>query len=116
MLRNLQHQKLNMHETTTGFGKSKTDQERQEHMLRTSQLKSEYNNPCIKEQEMSYKCLSDNGYDREKCSLQFANYKGCKEFWNRVRSDRRSKGIYPYLPVPEEREKIREEYMRSKGK
>lgn len=38
-------------------------------------------NPCLKEQRLSYKCLSDNDYDKEKCQLQFENYKMCKRFW-----------------------------------
>lgn len=45
---------------------------------------AELHNPCLKEQEMSYKCLHDNGFDRDKCELYFLNYKNCKEFWVRL--------------------------------
>lgn len=40
-------------------------------------------NPCLKEQNLSYKCLGDNNYDKDKCQLEFENYKACKGFWVR---------------------------------
>uniref|UniRef100_A0A182M397 THAP-type domain-containing protein n=1 Tax=Anopheles culicifacies TaxID=139723 RepID=A0A182M397_9DIPT len=43
---------------------------------------AEKNNPCLKEQELSYKCLSKNNFDHGKCELYYANYNNCKEFWN----------------------------------
>lgn len=43
----------------------------------------EETNPCLKEQELSYKCLSMNNYDKDKCQLEFENYKTCKGFWVR---------------------------------
>uniref|UniRef100_A0A182VBP2 THAP-type domain-containing protein n=1 Tax=Anopheles merus TaxID=30066 RepID=A0A182VBP2_ANOME len=42
---------------------------------------AEKNNPCLKEQELSYKCLSKNNFDHGKCELYYANYNNCKEFW-----------------------------------
>ncbi|XP_055372957.1 coiled-coil-helix-coiled-coil-helix domain-containing protein 7 [Condylostylus longicornis] len=75
---------------------------------------AEKNNPCLKEQELSFKCLSKNNFNREACEVYFANYNNCKEFWNKIRLDRRRKGIEPYLPNIEEREKIKEEYMKTK--
>ncbi|XP_065566512.1 coiled-coil-helix-coiled-coil-helix domain-containing protein 7-like [Artemia franciscana] len=71
----------------------------------------EINNPCLKESNMSYKCLKENGYDRDLCEKYFANYAACKTFWGKVTTDRRNKGIHPFLPPPEEREKVKEEYL-----
>uniref|UniRef100_A0A1B0CDV1 Coiled-coil-helix-coiled-coil-helix domain-containing protein 7 n=1 Tax=Lutzomyia longipalpis TaxID=7200 RepID=A0A1B0CDV1_LUTLO len=75
---------------------------------------AEKNNPCLKEQELSYKCLDKNNYDREKCEIFFQNYKNCKDFWNRVKSERKWKGIKPYLPDVSEREGIKAAYMATK--
>ncbi|CAD7081159.1 unnamed protein product [Hermetia illucens] len=75
---------------------------------------AERDNPCLKEQELSYKCLHKNNFDREKCEVYFANYNNCKEFWNKVRSDRRFRGITPYLPDIADREQIKAEYMKTK--
>ncbi|CAK1591258.1 unnamed protein product [Parnassius mnemosyne] len=69
-------------------------------------------NPCLKEQTQSYECLSKNGYDQEKCEAYFDNYNTCKKFWGQVYRDRRAKGIHPYLPDLEDREKIKSEYMK----
>lgn len=44
-------------------------------------LDAEKNNPCLKEQHLTYKCLSDAQYDKEKCSIYFENYNSCKAFW-----------------------------------
>ncbi|XP_065359589.1 coiled-coil-helix-coiled-coil-helix domain-containing protein 7 [Calliphora vicina] len=77
---------------------------------------AERDNPCLKEQELSYKCLSKSNYDREACEVYFANYKNCKDFWHKIRSDRRAKGIAPYLPPVEEREAIKAEHMKTKPK
>jgi len=30
---------------------------------------------------MSMQCLTDNDYDRDKCSLYFLNYRNCLKFW-----------------------------------
>lgn len=67
-------------------------------------------NPCIKEQEMSYQCLDDHGYDRDQCTKHFKNYKNCREFWRLVSRDRKKKGIEPNLPPVEERGRAFEEY------
>lgn len=96
--------------TKTGF-ESKTEEQRQANIKRGSDLNNLYNNPCLKEHKMSLDCLDRNGYKHDKCGLQFANYKACREFWNRVQAERRRQGIYPYLPYPEDREKIQAEYF-----
>lgn len=64
---------------------------------------AEKDNPCLKvcltqkdkycpsivyflvsqEQELSYKCLNKNNFNREACEVYFANYKNCKDFWVR---------------------------------
>ncbi|XP_022688573.1 coiled-coil-helix-coiled-coil-helix domain-containing protein 7-like isoform X1 [Varroa jacobsoni] len=69
------------------------------------------NNPCLREQEISLKCLEQNGYDKDKCGLQFLNYKRCKVFWTRVIRDRQSRGISPDLPPIEERARAKKEYL-----
>ncbi|XP_053618030.1 coiled-coil-helix-coiled-coil-helix domain-containing protein 7 [Plodia interpunctella] len=68
-------------------------------------------NPCLKEQEQSYRCLDKNGFDQEKCQEHFDNYNTCKKFWGSVYQDRRAKKIYPYLPDVEDREKIKTDYF-----
>ncbi|XP_055620969.1 coiled-coil-helix-coiled-coil-helix domain-containing protein 7 [Toxorhynchites rutilus septentrionalis] len=75
---------------------------------------AEKNNPCLHEQGLVHKCLNVNNYDKEKCELYFSNYKNCKDFWYKVSRDRRSRGIYPYLPDVEDRAKLKAEYMKSK--
>ncbi|CAG9131620.1 unnamed protein product [Plutella xylostella] len=68
-------------------------------------------NPCLKEQDQSYNCLDKNNYDHEKCQVYFDNYNICKKFWGQVYRDRKAKGIHPFLPDIEEREKIRMEHL-----
>uniref|UniRef100_T1H7F4 Coiled-coil-helix-coiled-coil-helix domain-containing protein 7 n=1 Tax=Megaselia scalaris TaxID=36166 RepID=T1H7F4_MEGSC len=65
------------------------------------------------EQELSYKCLDKNNYDREKCEVYFAN-KNCRSFWDKVKTDRRKKGILPVMPDLEDRQKIKEEYFKTR--
>ncbi|XP_034942728.1 coiled-coil-helix-coiled-coil-helix domain-containing protein 7 [Chelonus insularis] len=81
--------------------------------IRDTRLTSSENNPCLKEHYLSLKCLDDNQYDHDACLWYFENYKNCKGFWNDVMHDRRSKGITPILPPVEEREKMKEEYMKN---
>lgn len=33
------------------------------------------------EQAKSFKCLSDNHYDKDQCELFFVNYTNCQKFW-----------------------------------
>ncbi|XP_044736384.1 coiled-coil-helix-coiled-coil-helix domain-containing protein 7 [Chrysoperla carnea] len=73
-------------------------------------------NPCSKEQAMSYKCLNDNNFDREKCEVFFVNYNNCKEFWNKIRLSRKRKGIIPNMPPLSERAKIKEEFFENLNK
>lgn len=82
----------------------------------SGQLFDEVNNPCVKELKLSYKCLDDNAFDRDKCGRHFENYKACKAFWNKVKSDRRHQNIRPHLPPPEERDQIKLEHMKSIAK
>lgn len=42
---------------------------------------AERDNPCLREQELSFKCLNKYNYDRDKCEVYFANYNNCKDFW-----------------------------------
>ncbi|XP_071449454.1 coiled-coil-helix-coiled-coil-helix domain-containing protein 7 isoform X2 [Hetaerina americana] len=67
-----------------------------------------------KEQAMSYKCLDDNNFDKDKCQMFFENYRKCQDFWTKISNERRRKGIEPYMPFPEERDRIKEEYIKSR--
>ncbi|KAK9294966.1 hypothetical protein QLX08_010604 [Tetragonisca angustula] len=73
-------------------------------------------NPCFQEYNISAKCLERNRYDYDKCSLQFENYRCCKKLWGKIIHSRRMENIKPYIPLPEEREKIKQEYIKSKQK
>ncbi|KAK0181670.1 hypothetical protein PV327_003935 [Microctonus hyperodae] len=77
---------------------------------------SENANPCMKERLLSLKCLDENNYKQEACKLYFDNYKNCNKFWKEVYFTRRQQGISPYLPEPEERAKIKDEYLKSMKK
>lgn len=90
---------------------------------------AEKNNPCLREQERSFQCFNDNDYNKEACQREIDNYNICKSFWvtqilsgicsvlikchlqNSVKSDRRRKGIKPYLPPIEERHQIKKEFF-----
>jgi len=93
---------------------SKNPEERRVVIETASKHNSALSNPCLKEQEQSYKCLSQNNYDKDKCAHFFANYTACHKFWSKVQLDRRRKGIRPFLPRPEERDRIKEEYLQKK--
>ncbi|KAL1420705.1 hypothetical protein MTO96_004444 [Rhipicephalus appendiculatus] len=73
------------------------------------------NNPCFKEQKLSMKCLEDNGYDYDRCQVYFENFKACKGFWLAIVKDRRKKGIHPALPPLEERDSIKQEYLKQEA-
>eukprot|EP00055_Hartaetosiga_balthica_P009964 m.41023 g.41023 ORF g.41023 m.41023 type:complete len:86 (+) comp6971_c1_seq2:349-606(+) len=40
---------------------------------------------CDPEKKASYKCLDDNGYEREKCKEFFDAYNDCRKRWQRAR-------------------------------
>lgn len=73
-------------------------------------------NPCLREYNISWKCLENNKYKANNCIIQFENYKRCKKFWTAVINNRKIQGIKPHLPLPEEREKIKEKYLQSRKK
>ncbi|XP_008544557.1 coiled-coil-helix-coiled-coil-helix domain-containing protein 7 [Microplitis demolitor] len=80
--------------------------------IQDSRLESPENNPCLKEHRLSLKCIADNYENKnEACAVYFDNYKACKKFWNNVYSDRKRRGVEPYLPPPDEREKIKSDYL-----
>lgn len=81
------------------------------HALKRNQ---EINNPCYKEHLLSLKCLDFNQKERQACEVYFKNYKNCKEFWANVQSERKSKGIKPYMPSLEERKKIKADFLNSR--
>uniref|UniRef100_A0A0K8RNV5 Coiled-coil-helix-coiled-coil-helix domain-containing protein 7 n=1 Tax=Ixodes ricinus TaxID=34613 RepID=A0A0K8RNV5_IXORI len=92
----------------TDAGKSLTRAEKA-----TSQ---DLNNPCLKEQRLSLKCLDDNGYDKKKCESFFVNYNVCQKFWLSITKERKALGIEPALPPPEEREGIKRDRLRKAPK
>ncbi|XP_012055895.1 PREDICTED: coiled-coil-helix-coiled-coil-helix domain-containing protein 7 [Atta cephalotes] len=82
------------------------------HTLRRNQ---ETDNPCYKEYLLSLKCLSSGkGNSHETCQPYFVNYRNCKDFWASVQHDRKLKDIEPYLPPPEERAKIKTDFLNSR--
>lgn len=103
-----------MNRNPADFPKSKNEAERQANIRRASDMNDAYNNPCLTEQKLTYQCLSDNHYDRDACSLYFHNYRRCVDFWLKIKSDRRKKGISPDLPWPDEREEILRAHKESK--
>lgn len=60
-------------------------------------------NYCLDQANASYKCLSDNGYDKEKCEEYFEAYRNCKKEFNKIKAERRRKGLPPIPPsnIPE---------------
>lgn len=38
-------------------------------------------NPCLREQELSFKCFNENNFDKEACEKEMKNYNMCKSFW-----------------------------------
>lgn len=72
----------------------------------------EYDNPCMKEHDMSLQCLSDNNNAHYACKNYFDNYKNCQYFWKQVIKDRKKKNIEPYLPHPQDRVKVKNEYLK----
>ncbi|PBC33266.1 Coiled-coil-helix-coiled-coil-helix domain-containing protein [Apis cerana cerana] len=73
-------------------------------------------NPCLEEYNFTAKCLEKNKYDYNKCLLYVENYKICKKFWAKIINYRKIKNIKPYIPLPEERQKIKAEYLQSENK
>jgi cytochrome c oxidase assembly protein subunit 23 len=85
---------------------------RQKRIRNASRWADDTSNACIKESELSLKCIMDNDFDRDKCSLFFQNYRNCLDFWKRVYRDRRRAGVQPAMPPAEERDAIKAEYYR----
>ncbi|KAG8315052.1 Coiled-coil-helix-coiled-coil-helix domain-containing protein 7 [Homalodisca vitripennis] len=89
---------------------SDVQKDKSERHRHKTNMNLEENNPCLKEHRASLKCLDKNGYDKDACGNYFANYRACMGFWNRVRAERRQRGIKPELPPVTEREAIRREH------
>lgn len=62
-------------------------------------------NPCLKEQEESLYCLNVTN-NKDKCYLEFLNYRDCKAFWSGVCKKRAEKGVQPLMPTQIERKQI----------
>lgn len=67
-------------------------------------------NPCVKESQLSMKCLTDKDYEKDSCQEFFDNYNHCKQFWLIIQRERKKRGITPHLPPVFEREQIKNEY------
>ena len=85
--------------------------EKRNHKEVQSPFHNENLNACLKEIDMVNRCMIHNNHNKDMCSKQMDNYSECKKFWNRVEFDRMRNGIWPRLPMPEDRERIRLEYM-----
>ncbi|XP_053415338.1 coiled-coil-helix-coiled-coil-helix domain-containing protein 7 isoform X1 [Nycticebus coucang] len=60
----------------------------------------------FKESDASTRCMDENNYDREKCSIYFLKYKHCRKFWNSIMVQRRQDGVKPSMPTAAERDEI----------
>ncbi|CAH2285258.1 coiled-coil-helix-coiled-coil-helix domain-containing 7 [Pelobates cultripes] len=75
-------------------------------MSRNKRMRDQDLNPCMKESDASSKCMDDNNYQKEMCTIYFIKYKNCRKFWNEVMTKRRREGVTPYMPTAEERDNI----------
>ena len=75
-----------------------------------SPYNDETKNPCLAESKLALKCMNEHS-DQSKCEPYYTNVRNCRVFWDKVRRDRKRAGIEPHLPLPEERAKIRKEFM-----
>lgn len=100
---------------TADIPKSKTEEERLNVIRLGSQLNVSLKNPCLKEQNLSYKCLGEN-VDKSLCEKYFVNYDVCRKFWSEVQKDRKQRGITPALPPVDEREQYKAEYLKNRNK
>lgn len=66
-------------------------------------------NPCLNEQRLSLKCLSDHDFHKEQCQQYFDNYNECKRFWTAIKKERHRLDQRPYMPGTAERERILKE-------
>ncbi|XP_015191147.1 PREDICTED: coiled-coil-helix-coiled-coil-helix domain-containing protein 7 [Polistes dominula] len=96
----------NLHDTKVNVS---TIKRVKDHKLRRNH---EETNPCMKEHNLSLKCLDDNNYVHDACELYFENYRNCQDFWQKVVADRKRKNVTPYLPIPEDRENVKNEYIK----
>ncbi|CAB0035700.1 unnamed protein product [Trichogramma brassicae] len=100
------------------FHKRREERQRISEQKREAQRKAnrygqESDNPCLKEKQLSFDCMArcnQQNYEKE-CEVFFVNYKNCRNFWSSVEKQRKWQGIEPNMPPPEEREKIRSEFM-----
>ncbi|XP_062935908.1 coiled-coil-helix-coiled-coil-helix domain-containing protein 7 isoform X1 [Cynocephalus volans] len=63
-------------------------------------------NPCLSESDASIRCMNENNYNRERCSVYFLKYKNCRRFWHSVMIQRRRNGVNPPMPTAAERDEI----------
>nr|CUU98115.1 hypothetical transcript [Hymenolepis microstoma] len=61
--------------------------------------------PCAEPKELAEKCL-DKFSVFKNCRTYVINLQLCREFWAKVKKERREQGIEPILPSIEERERI----------
>lgn len=67
--------------------------------------------PCYIERKQSLECLGENEASRIICEKEILNYRICKDFWVKIRTQRKRNNITPEIPPPEEQRKIKEEYF-----
>ncbi|KAM8966489.1 coiled-coil-helix-coiled-coil-helix domain-containing protein 7 [Pelodytes ibericus] len=75
-------------------------------MSKDKRIRHKEQNPCLKETEASSKCMDENHYQKDMCTMYFLQYKRCRKFWSDVMAQRRKDGVTPYMPTAEERESI----------
>ncbi|CAG9829088.1 unnamed protein product [Diabrotica balteata] len=80
-------------------------------MKKQRNTEAEERNPCLKEQDLTFKCFHDHSFDKEACETAIDNYKLCKSFWFAVQKDRRKQGIRPVMPPLSERDNIKRDFF-----
>lgn len=79
--------------------------------LQDKNLRRKKQDPCFVEKELSSECLIEHNASKTICESHITNYKLCKDFWTNLKIYRRRNNIYPPLPPPEEREKVKAEFF-----
>ena len=75
----------------------------------SSKWSNKETNYCLKEANDSYSCLAKNGYNQKACQKYFEAYRRCKRDLNKIKSERRWKGLPANPPCREEKSSSEEE-------
>lgn len=85
-----------------------------EHKSRTNLERIRAKNPCYDESTHSLNCLNRTS-DKEQCQKEIDNYNKCTKFWYDIEQFRRRHRIRPHLPEAEERNRIKEQFLKTRN-